>query len=234
MDRFRTTRWTVIRSARAKDEPGSEVALATLCESYWYPLYVFVRRSGHDAESASDLTQGYFLKLMEKDFLKSVDPASGKFRSFLLASMKHFLANDRRDAAALKRGGGVAPLSLDVDDAEARYAHEAAEEDSPDRAYEKRWAWAVIERAHQRLRERYRSRDQERVYELLAGHLTGVQQEKSHREIADELESSEAAVKMKLSRLRRQFGTALREEIADTVDDEAQIDDEVKYLLHAL
>lgn len=231
---FRTTRWTMIRSARAKDEPGSTEALASLCEAYWFPLYVFVRRLGHDAESARDLTQSYFLRLLERDYLDDVRPDAGKFRSFLLASMKHHIANTKRDAAALKRGGGHRLISLDLDDAERRYRHEPVSDETPDRAYDRRWALAVIDRAHRRLRREFEEAGRERHYDLLAGHLTDTADTRPHREIARALDTSEAAVKMTLSRMRRQFGRVLREEIADTIDDPESVDDEVRYLLSVL
>jgi RNA polymerase sigma factor (sigma-70 family) len=231
---FRTTRWTVIHAARARNEPGSAEALATLCEAYWYPLYVFVRRSGHGPDDARDLTQAYFLKLLEKGYLESVRPEAGKFRSFLRTSMKHFLANTRRDAAALKRGGGATLVSLDLDEAEDRYRHEPADDETPERAYERRWAWAVIARARARLRAEYESSGGSRRFELLSGHLTGGGKARAHREIAEELGTTEAAVKMSVSRLRRQFGKALREEIADTIDDPAEVDAELRYLLTIL
>ncbi|MDH3626705.1 MAG: sigma-70 family RNA polymerase sigma factor [Acidobacteriota bacterium] len=232
--KFKTTRWTVIRAARAKGEPGSAEALAGLCEAYWYPLYVFVRRSGHAVDAARDLTQGYFLKLLEKDYLDDVRPEAGKFRSFLLVSMKHFLANTRRDAAALKRGGGQPIVPLDIDMAEGRYRHEPVDDGSPERAYERQWAQAVIERARVRLRSEFEQAGKLRAYEFLSGHLTGAGRAKPYREIAAELETSEAAVKMSVSRMRRQFGKALREEVGDTIDEPADVDVEVKYLLTIL
>ena len=228
---FHTTRWTVIRAARNKSEPGSTEALAALCEAYWYPLYFFVRRLGNDADDARDLTQGYFLNLMERNYLDTVREDAGKFRSFLLASMKHYLANVKRDAAALKRGGGEVPISLDADDAESRYRLEPVDEVTPERAYEKRWALAVIERAKKNLQGDFEGAGKGRHFTLLAGHLSGCGDAKPYKEIARELETTEAAVKMSVSRMRRQFGRALRDQIADTVDSTEDVDAEVKYLL---
>ena len=219
----------MIRSARAKGEPGSAEALAGLCEAYWYTLYVFVRRMGRDPEDARDLTQGYFLRLMEKDYLDDVREEAGKFRSFLLASLKHYMANVRRDAAAIKRGGGQQVMSLDLDTAEDRYRLEPIDDQTPDRAYERRWAMAVIERAQARLRDEFEAAGKSRHYALLGAHLSGAG--RPYVEIAEELETSEAAVKMSVSRIRRQFGKTLRDEIADTIDDPGEIDAEVKYLL---
>ena len=224
----------MIRAARAKNEPDSAAALASLCEAYWYPLYFFVRRLGNGADDASDLTQGYFLNLMERDYLDTVREDAGKFRSFLLASMKHYLANVKRDAAALKRGGGQAPISLDIDAAENRYRLEPVDESTPEKAYERRWALAVIDRARASLQNEFETASKGRHFHLLAGHLSGSGDGKSYREIAEELETTEAAVKMSVSRMRRQFGRALRDQIADTVDNTEDIDAEVKYLLTIL
>lgn len=232
--RFHTTRWSVIRSARARDEPGSAEALARLCETYWYPLYSFVRRQGRAPEQALDLTQGYFVKLLDKHFLDDVRPEAGKFRSFLLASLKHFLANERRAEAAQKRGGGSSPISLDLDSAEARYRHEPADERTPDHAYERQWALAVIRQAHRRLREEFEAAGKARQHRLLVGQLSGDGDSRIYREIAAELETTEAAVKMTISRMRRHFGRILRDEIAGTVDDPAAVDAEVRYLLSIL
>lgn len=231
---FRTTRWSMILSARAKGEPGSAEALAGLCEAYWYPLYVFVRRMGHGPDDARDHTQGYFLRLLEKDYLESVRPEAGRFRSFLLASMKHYLANARREAAALKRGGGQSLVSLDTHAAENRYRNEPVDDDTPDRAYERRWALAVLERARARLRKEFEAAGKQRQFTLLSGHLSGGGGGRSYAEIAAELETTEAAVKMSAARMRRQFGKTLREEIGDTVGDNAEIDAEVKHLLAVL
>jgi RNA polymerase sigma-70 factor (ECF subfamily) len=237
--KFHTTRWTVIRSARAKDEPGSAEALASLCEAYWYPLYVFVRRMGHSADDARDLTQGYFLRLLEKDYLEGVNPEAGKFRSFLLASLKHYLANVRREASALKRGGGKPLVSLDLDAAEnryrnERYRNEPIDDETPDKAYERRWALAVIDRARGRLKQEFVAADKLRQFKLLAGHLTGSGDAQPYRDIAEELGTTEAAVKMTVSRMRRQYGRALRDEIADTIDDPTAVDAEVRHLLSNL
>lgn len=229
--RFRTTKWSVVRAARARDEPGSADALARLCEVYWYPLYFFVRRLGHGVDEARDLTQGYFLRLMERNYLDDVRPEAGKFRSFLLASMKHYLANVRREAAALKRGGPAPPISLDLDAAEARYRHEPADERTPDKAYERRWALAVIERANTRLREEFEAAGKPDQHRLLAGYLSGDERQRPYSQAARELETSEAAVKMAVSRMRRRYGRILREEIAATVGDPAEVDAEVRYLL---
>lgn len=229
--RFQTTKWSVVRSARARDEPGSAEALARLCEAYWYPLYFFVRRTGRGADEARDLTQGYFLRMLERNYLDDVRPEAGKFRSFLLASMKHYLANVKREATALKRGGDAPLLSLDLDTAEDRYRHEPADERTPDKAYERQWALAIIERSKERLREELEAAGKQDQHRLLVGYLSGDEQQRPYREVAEELETTEAAVKMAVSRMRRHFGRTLREEIAATVNDPSEVDAEVRHLL---
>ena len=171
---------------------------------------------------------------MEKDYLETVREEAGKFRSFLLASMKHYMANVKRDAAALKRGGGQVPISLDMDAAENRYRHEPVDEATPDKAYERRWAVAVIDRAREALRAEYDNAGKGRHFQLLAGHLSGSGDGKTYREIAEELEMTESAIKMTVSRMRRQFGRILRAQIADTVDSTEDVDAELKYLLTIL
>jgi RNA polymerase sigma-70 factor (ECF subfamily) len=233
-DRFHTTRWSVIRSARTRDEPGSAEALARLCETYWYPLYAFVRRQGAAPEEAGDLTQGYFVQLLEKNFLESVRPEAGRFRSFLLVSLKHYLANQRRAGSALKRGGSTPCLSLDLEGAEVRYRREPHDDRTPDRAYERQWALSLIGQAHRRLSEEFEAAGKARQYHLLAGHLAGEGDERAYRALAAELDSTEAAIKMAVSRMRRRFGRILREVIAATVEDPREVDTEVRYLLSML
>ena len=230
-DRFSTTRWSMVLAARVKDEPGSAEALALLCETYWFPLYFFVRRRGHGPDEALDLTQGYFLRLMERRYLDDVRPEAGKFRSFLLASVKHYLANERRDAAALKRGGDRPPLSLDVDEAEGRYRLEPADDRTPETAYERQWALTITRLAHERLRREMSEAGKREQHRLLVPFMSGDDPGRSYADVAAELETSEAAVRMAVTRLRRRFGRILREEIAPTVEDEAEIDDEVRHLL---
>jgi RNA polymerase sigma-70 factor (ECF subfamily) len=228
--RFRTTRWSMVLSARAKNEPGSAEALSGLCEAYWYPLYSFARRSGRSADDARDLTQGYFLRLMERDYLDDVRQERGKFRSFLLASMKHYMANEHRDATAQKRGGGEQPLSLDFDAAETRYRNEPADDRTPEKAYERQWALALVARARERMRVEFDDAGKGRQYRLLARYLSG-EGDRPYKDVAVELETTEAAVKMAISRMRRHFGKVLRELIAETVGPDEEVDAEVRHLL---
>lgn len=220
-------------SADAGGEQGRD-ALAALCREYWPPVYAFVRRSGHDAEAALDLTQEYFARLIEREYLDGVRPGIGKFRSFLLTSVQHFLANHRRDAAALKRGGGIVPISLDGDDAERSYHLQPSDDRTPERAYEYQWARRTIERARARLTREMHEIGKGSQLEAAAGHLGGDGEPWSYDRIAESLGVSRDAAKMMVSRLRRRFGRVLRDEIAQTVEREDEVEDEVRYLLAAL
>ncbi len=233
-ERFGTTKWSMVLAARDRQDPDSHEALASLCETYWFPLYVFVRRQGRDHEDALDLTQGYFLMLLEKEFLKDVRPEAGKFRSFLLASMKHFLSHEREKAQAAKRGGGKRPVSLDAAAAEKRFDLEPMHDHTPDRAYEKQWALTVLDRVHGRLRQEFLDQGKIDEYNQLSPYLAGDRPGRSYRDVAAALKTTEAAVKMGVLRLRRRFGKLLREEIADTVHDEGEIGGEIKHLLSVI
>jgi len=230
-DRFRTTKWSMVLAARDAQDPRSREALASLCEQYWFPLYVFVRRQGHGHDQALDLTQGYFMTLMEKDFLGDVQREAGKFRSFLLATMKHFLSHEREKARALKRGGGQPVVSLDAAAAQQRLELEPMHEQTPDKAYEKQWALTVLDLIQRRLRHEFVTEGKIDEFNELAPFLAGQGAGKPYREVASALRTTEAAVKMGVLRLRRRFGKLLREEIAQTVREEGEIEGEIKYLL---
>jgi RNA polymerase sigma-70 factor (ECF subfamily) len=232
--RFDTTQWSVVLTARQRSEPGAEEALAQLCEAYWLPLYAFVRRQVGDAEQARDLTQAYFLKLFEKDFLDDVEPAAGRFRSFLLASMKHFLINEWKSERTVRRGGKTKLLSLDFDDAEGRFRSDPVDEETPERIYEARWARAVLERTTDALRREFASGARAEHFERLAPLLTGGKTAQSYAEIAGELGVSESAIKMTVHRMRRRFGDLLRAEIGRTVSDPDDVDAEIRYLFEVL
>lgn len=231
---FRTTRWSVVLSAGDRDDPGGQEALARLCEDYWYPVYVFVRRSGRGADEARDLTQEYFARMIERRYLAGVEPGRARFRSFLLASVKHFLANARRDAAALKRGGGARPLSLDGEDPETVYHRQTANERTPEEAYLHQWANLVLDRARKRMASDLEAIGKAEQYEVARGHLGGGGEPLPYQRIAERLGVSVDAAKMTVSRLRKRFGRTLREEVAQTVEDPSQIDDEVRSLIAAL
>jgi DNA-directed RNA polymerase specialized sigma24 family protein len=222
----------MVLAARDPQDVRSREALGNLCELYWFPLYVFVRRQGHGHDEALDLTQSYFVVLMEKDFLGDVRQESGKFRSFLLATMKHFLSHEREKAQALKRGGGKPFISLDAAVAERRLALEPMHEHTPDKAYEKQWALTVLDLIQRRLREEFEKAAKVDEFNELAPFLSS--DGKPYKEVAMALGTTVAAVKMGVLRLRRRFGKLLREEIAHTVRDEGEIEEEIRFLLSAV
>jgi RNA polymerase sigma factor (sigma-70 family) len=232
--RFHTTRWSRVLSARDASSPDAGRALAELCEAYWHPLYAFLRRSGYDADLALDLTQDYFATLLEKRFLDDVDPERGRFRSFLLATLKHHVTHVHDRERAAKRGGGRTVLSLDTAEAEQRYRMEPVEATTPENVYERCWADTVVRRARERLRDEMEAAGKGATYHALEELVTFGTAARSQREIGAELGISEAAVGMALQRLRRRLGRILREQVAETVDDPEAIDGELRHLLQVL
>ena len=227
-NRFATTQWNVVLTARDGNDAQARRALEALCESYWYPLYAYVRRRGHSADEAADLTQAFFADLLGRDFLGGIDRSKGRFRSFLLASLEHFLSRERDKATALKKGGGVRPVPLDAREAEDRYKLEPEDRRTPEMLFERRWGLTVLERAMERLRAEFA--DQPERFERLRPSLTGAEPDK-YSEVAGALGMSETAVKAAVHRLRQRYGRLLRDEIAETVADPAEVDAEVRHLL---
>jgi RNA polymerase sigma-70 factor (ECF subfamily) len=232
--RFMTTRWSVVLAAGGGDQPAAREALSTLCGQYWQPLYAFIRSRGSSPEEAEDLTQAFLVHLLEKEALRQVDPGKGRFRSFLLASLKNFMSDQRSKERAKKRGGGVAPIPLDAEEAEGRYRLEPAHDITPERIFERQWALAVIEQAMIRLRERYARTGKERHFDVMKIFLSGEKRPVPHAEIAKKLGITELAVKVAVHRLRKRFRDSLREEIAQTVSDSGDIDAELRALQTAL
>jgi RNA polymerase sigma-70 factor (ECF subfamily) len=228
---FATTSWSQVLAARDGTDTEARDALERLCETYWYPLYAYVRRRGHDPEAARDLTQGFFAELFENETLRQVEPSAGRFRSFLLACLKHFLSHERDRAKTLKRGGGTSPISLDAAAAEKRYDREPAVDLTPEEVFERRWALTVVERALGRLRQEADEKGHPQRFIRLAVYLTGETPRLPYREVASELAMSEGAVKVAVHRLRRRFGELLRAEVAETLADPAETDQEVRHLL---
>ena len=226
-----TTQWSRVLAARDGSDTEARAALEELCATYWEPLYAFVRFQGATPDEAADLTQGYFTDLLEKDFLSAVDPSKGRFRSFLLSSLKHFLSHERDRAGALKRGGGTQLESIDVEGAEQRLGLASHEEVSPEEAFEHRWAVSMLNRALKRLRQLSVESGTEMQFEGLKPYLTGEGQGVSYRGVAESLGMSEGAVRMAVSRLRKRLGQCLRTEVADTVAAPADIDDEVRHII---
>ena len=232
-ERFPTTRWSRVAAA-AGDAPGASEALAGLCAAYWYPLYAFIRRKGHDAERALDLTQAYFARILEKGTVEAADPARGRFRSFLLADCSHFLAHERERDDAARRGGGRPVLSIDGADAEGQYRLEPAHAQTPERLFERDWALALLDGVLAGLRRDYEGSGRGAVFEALKGVLTGAARTPPQAEMAASLGTTEAAVQVAIHRLRRRYREAIRAAIAATVSDESEVDDEMLALFAAI
>ncbi len=231
---FATTRWSQVLAAGQDPTPESREALARLCEIYWYPLYAYVRRWGYDADEAQDLTQEFFSRLLEKEYLRDADPTRGRFRSFLLASLKHFLSNERDRASAVKRGGRAVLVALERETAEGLYRLEPADLETPDKIFERRGALTLLERTLTRLRDEADEAGKSALFARLEGYLTGEQDTVPYAQLAGELGMSEGAIKVAVHRLRRRFGALLREEIGETVSDPAAVDDEIRELFRIL
>ncbi len=232
--RFETTRWSVVRSARDREDTEGCKALESLCEAYWEPLWAFARRRGYSSDEAGDLTQGYFSVLLEKGYLSDVKgPSAGRFRSFLLTSFKHYVYNEYDRAKTLKRGGAFTHFSLDSEEAQYRYECIPTAELSPDAVYERRWAELVIQRSLDRLRERSKKAGNAKRFEKLSGYLVGGDGQ-PYGEVAESLGMSEEAVKVAVHRLRKKLGKLLREEVAGTVSSSSDVDAELRHLLEVV
>ena len=231
---FETTHWTVILEARDQREPSAGKALESLCATYWYPLYAFVRRQGASSHEAEDLTQEFFRRFIQRNGLASVRPAAGKFRSFLLVCLKNFLANQRERSQAQRRGGGRPVLTLNSDDAETRYSLEPADLLTPEKIFERRWAFTVIERTIQELNREYAREEKRALFEELQGFLPGGQGVTSRAELAASRGVTVGAIDVAIHRLRHRFGVLLREQVARTVSSEQEVEEEIRYLISIL
>ena len=232
---FTPTHWSVVLAAAGRaDSTHARDALEKLCRNYWLPIYVFVRRQGHGPHDAQDLTQEFFARLLEKNFLAGVHREKGRFRSFMLASVKHFLANEWDKATAQKRGGGQVPISIDAVLGESSFGLEPADAVTAEKIYERRWALALLEQVLRRLREEYTRDGKEKQFEQLKPTLTEASRSVPYAEIAVRLGTSEGAVKVAVHRLRQRYRELLRAEIADTVANTSETDDEIRNLFAAL
>ncbi|MDP6445211.1 MAG: sigma-70 family RNA polymerase sigma factor [Pirellulaceae bacterium] len=229
--RFATTRWTLVQRA-AEDSDESSRALSELCQLYWFPLYAFVRRRGVDRSEAEDITQSFFQRLLERNDVAGADPDRGRFRSYLMASMTNYLSNWRRDEHALKRGGGCVHLSIDFDDGERRLQL-AGSSRSAESEFERRWAMALLERAIERLRDECAAADRLQWFEHLKPHLGGGRGA-PYAELAEQLDTTVGALKAAAHRFRRRCRELVREEIAHTVDDGSEVDDEIQHFFSVL
>jgi DNA-directed RNA polymerase specialized sigma24 family protein len=230
---FHTTHWTLVLTAR-DGTAGSQDALGNLCSNYWYPIYAFIRRSGASPHEAEDLTQEFFYRILQRDWLANVDPAGGKFRSFLLVCVKNFLANERDKLLAQRRGGGRAPIPFEREDAETRYVFEAADPITPDVLYERQWVFELLERTVETLRQEYAKVNRLDWFEELRGFLPGGKMVVSRAEMAQKRGLGANAIDVAVHRLRHRFGAVLRQKVAETVASEAEVDEEIRHLMSVL
>jgi len=230
---FPTTRWTLVLAASDRDPAQARAALASLCESYWYPLYAYIRRCGHSSEQSQDLTQDFFVRLLSGRYVDRANPDKGKFRAFLLSSLKYFLNDEWDRSQAKKRGGQSTLLPFEISDGEVLYQREPVNNETPERIYERQWARTVLDRVLKRLRDEFVRHgrldhfNQLKVYLLSQGDVP-------YAELARQLETSEGALKVGIHRFRRRYRDLLRAEIAETVNDLSQVDGELRYLATAL
>lgn len=231
---FPTTHWSMVLAAGRRSSPDAVAALEGLCRTYWYPLYAYVRRRGYHAHDAEDLIQGFFTTLLSGQDLARLDPERGRFRSFLLAGLNHFLVNEWRQSHRLKRGGDRVLLSFDTADAEVRYGMEPTDEMTPEKVFEYQWAVTLLDQALARLRTEYEHKGKQALFDRLKEFLVGDRTTPHYADLADPLSLSEAAIKMSVHRLRRRYRQILLEEIAKTVAGPSEVDEELSHLFNAL
>jgi RNA polymerase sigma-70 factor (ECF subfamily) len=231
---FVTTHWSVVLAARRSDTTRAQTALARLCKAYWYPLYAYVRRRGHEAHDAQDLTQEFFARLLEQNWLAQADRERGRFRTFLLAALSHFLANEWDKARAKKRGGAVQIVPLQLDSAEMRYGQEPADPVTPEQCFERRWALALLDEVLNRLREEHMAAGTAEMFDALKPCLVGDRQAQPYAALATQLGVTEGAVKVAVHRLRQRYRQLLRKEIANTVAMPEEVNDEMHHLFAVL
>ena len=231
---FATTRWSLVVAAGREPTTGSRAAFSELCELYWPPVYAFARRQGYDVPEAEDLTQAFFTRLLEKHVVQAADPQRGRFRSFLLASFKNFVANERDRERAQKRGSGQVTVGLDFETAEARYSAEPVDTLTPDAVFERQWALGVLDRVLVTLRDECKKAGKSALFDQVRDVLGGDRDPGGYAAIARSLGTTEGAVKVNVHRLRRRYGDLLRAEIDATVADSSEIDDEIAYLMRAV
>src|SRR3954447_25209825 len=234
MEHFATTRWSLVLEAGTELTPRGRAALATLCELYWYPLYSYLRRRGRTAEDAQDLTQGFFARLLEKQSLQVVDRSRGRFRSFLLASLDHYVSNERDHAQAEKRGGATPPISLDVGAAEDCYVREPADPWTPEKIFDRNWALALLGRVLSRVRGELYDAGKGDLFDALQGYLSGEEAPASYQDAGRKLTMSDGALRVAVHRLRKRYRAVFYDEIAQTVATPEEIELELQYLIDAI
>ncbi len=231
---FATTRWSLVLAAGDDASAHGREALEQLCRAYWFPLYAFIRRRGHDADAAQDLTQGFFARLLERNDLAGLTRDGGKFRSFLLTALNHFLANEHERASALKRGGGLATLSLDDDTAEDRYLREPSHAESPDRLFERQWALSLMENALWQLAGEQSSAGKAAVFAAVRPFLSREPEAGEYAALAARLNLAPGTLAVQVHRLRERYRQLVRAAVADTVDSPLEVEAEMRHLLAVL
>lgn len=236
MTRFDTTQWTLVLAAGGDDSSAARDALGALCEAYWYPLYAYLRRRGEPPDEARDLTQGFLASLLARRGFDDLAPERGRFRAFLLAALKHFVANEAAARRAAKRGGGLRPLPLEIagDEAERRYRLEPPDPATPETLFERRWALTVIERVLVALRRQWEAAGRAAEFDGLQPCLLGDAPAGGYAAVARALGTTEGAVKVAVHRLRRRFHDELRRQIAETVVGDARVDEEIRHLIRSI
>jgi len=228
---FLTTSWTLVRAAAGHPTADSSLALATLCQAYWHPVYAFIRRKGYDPDQSKDLSQEFFKVLLEKNYLLAANQDRGRFRSFLLTAVKHFLANERDRANAVKRGGGKIAVSIDLVQAEGWYAPSVVEETTPETLFERRWAVSLLEHVMAKLKASYADAGKAEQFEMLSAFLNRDSEDPRYEEVAVAAGMSPGALRTSAYRMRLKYIELLRAEIAATVSTSNDVDEEIRYLL---
>ncbi len=233
-ERFLPTHWTVVLAAGSRDSSEAHDALEKLCRTYWPPIYAFIRRQGYSPHDAQDLTQGFFARILEKNWISTANPARGRFRSFLLGTLKHFLANEWDRCSAQKRGGGQVLIPIDATSAETSCGFEPADQLTAEKVFERRWALTLLDQVLRQLRQEYVSDGKQALFDQLKHTLTEASRSVPYTEIALRLNTSEGAIKVAVHRLRQRYRELLRAEIASTVAGSEEVDDEIRNLFSAL
>lgn len=231
---FATTRWSLVLAAGGTNEDQAADALENLCRAYWHPLYVYVRRRGYAPEDAQDLTQEFFRRLLARGDIVVAKPEKGRFRSYLLGALKHFLSDEKDKAGAAKRGGGAVIFSLDTEDVEARFAHDLASIGPPDREFDRRWATTILDQALVRLQAEFSGAGKVAMFEVLKPYLSAAPETGDYENIARRLDLSSGAVAVTVHRLRQRYGELVRAEIAETVASPDEVEEELRELFAAL
>ncbi len=231
---FVSTHWSVVLSAGHGDTAGARDALSRLCQNYWYPLYAYVRHRGYSTHDAQDLTQAFFARLMEKNWVRTADREKGRFRSFLLTAMKRFLADEWDKMRSQKRGGGETLFSLQFDSAETRWSHEPADQITPEHSFERRWVFTLLDEVLKRLRKEYDCEGNGSLFAELIPCLVGDRTSLPYAKLAGKLFLSESALKSAVHRLRQRYRKLLRDEIAQTVAEPGEVDEELRHLFGVL